>query len=196
MPILSYVTTTPQSNPTLYGRSCSACAHPELGELDAALVVHTPIAQLVQQFGLSRDSIYRHVKFHLRPAIQQTITSTPDTRPVALVERIARIANDARDAAAMAYASGNAALGARLGEAERRALDSLADRFHIDHDAVSADRTKVAQLSRALDAALEQSPELGALMADALDAEGLTELAEGIRVELPPISETKKGLTR
>lgn len=185
----------PQSNANLYGRSCTICSHPDLIELDAALVIHTPIAQLVQQFGVSRDSLYRHVKFHLRPAIQQTITSTPDTRPLALVERLADIANDARAARVSAYAAGNAALGARLGDAETRALDSLADRFRITHDDVAADRAKVAKLARALDAAVEKSPELAALMADALDAEGLTELAAGMRAELPPISETK-GLTQ
>lgn len=184
----------PQSNANLYGRSCTVCSHAELGEIDAALVIHTPIAQLVRQFGLGRDSLYRHVRFHLRPAIQQTITSTPDTRPLALVERLADIANDARAARVSAYAAGNAALGARLGDAETRALDSLADRFRITHDDVATDRAKVAKLARALDVALEQSPELGVLMADALDAEGLSELAADFRADLPTISETK-GLT-
>lgn len=174
-----------QSTPSLYGRSCSICAHDELGEIDAALVVHTPIAQLVRRFDVSRDALYRHVRYHLRPAIQQTITSTPDTRPLALVERLADIANDARAARVSAYASGNAALGARLGDAETRALDSLANRFKIDHDSLSADRTKVAQLARALDTAVEQSPELGAFMADALEAEGLTQLAADLRADLP-----------
>lgn len=184
----------PQSAHTLYGRTCTVCAHDELGEIDAGLVAHLPIAQLARQYEVSRDALYRHVKFHLRPAIQQAITSTPDTRPLALVERVARIANDARDAAATAYASGNAALGARLGDAELRALDSLADRFRITHDDVAADRTKVSQLARAVDVALEHSPALAAIMADALDAEGLSELAEDMRADLPSNLKTK-GLT-
>lgn len=184
------MTPAPQSNPSLYGRSCSTCSHSELGEIDAALVAHVPIAQLVQQFGVSRDSLYRHLKFHLRPAIQQTLTSTPSTRPLALVERLAEIANDARAARVSAYAAGNPALGARLGDAETRALDSLADRFRITHDDVAADRTKVSQLARALDVALEESPELAALVADALDAEGLSEMASAMRADLPSIPET------
>lgn len=171
----------PQSAPSLYGRSCTVCAHPAVGDIDAALVAHTPIARLVQQFGVSRDALYRHVRFHLRPALQQIITETPDTRPLALVERLADIANDARAARVSAYAAGNADLGARLGNAETRALDSLAGRFRITHDDVAADRAKVAKLARALDAALEQSPELIALVADALDADGLADMAAGLR---------------
>ena len=178
----------PQSQHTLYGRECSVCAHADLGDIDAALVASRPIAQLVQQFGLSRDALYRHLKFHLRPAIQQSLTSTPSTRPLALVERLAEIANDARAARATAYASGNAQLGARLGDAETRALEVLASRFRIDHDTLAADRTKVSRLAKALDAALEASPALGHLMADALDAEGLGEMADDLRNSLPELT--------
>ncbi|MFA4895531.1 hypothetical protein [Microbacterium sp.] len=184
----------PQSNVTLYGRSCTVCSHTHVGDIDAGLVAHLPIAQLARQFDVSRDSLYRHLKWHLRPALQEVLTSTPETRPVALVERLAEIANDARAARATAYAAGNSQLGARLGEAERRALDSLADRFQINHDSVAADRTKVSQLARALDTALDASPELASLVADALDAEGLSELAEDMRADLPSNPKTK-GLT-
>lgn len=171
----------PQSNATHYGRSCTVCSNEALGDIDAALVASVPIAQLSQQYGLSRDSLYRHLKFHLRPAIQATLTSTPSTRPLALVERLAEIADDARAARATAYASGNAALGARLGDAETRALEVLAARFRIDHDTLAADRTKVSRLAKALDVALEASPTLGHLMADALAAEGLGEMADDLR---------------
>lgn len=170
-----------QSNATHYGRSCSVCAHGLVGEIDAALIASVPIAQLVQQFGISRDSAYRHLKYHLRPAISAPLTSTPSTRPLALVERLSEIANDARAARAAAYASGNAALGARLGDAETRALEVLASRFKIDHDTLAADRTKVSRLAKALDTALEASPALGHLMADALAAEGLGEMADDLR---------------
>lgn len=179
----------PQSEHTSYGRSCTVCAHADLGDIDAALVANASVTALSQQFSLSRDSLYRHVKWHLRPAIRRAIPSVPSVRPVALVERLARIANDARDAAAAAYASGNGHLGARLGDAERRALVDLAERFQIDHDSVSRDRAKVAQLARALDAALAESPALAELMADALAAEGLSDLAAGLR---PNNSETKE----
>jgi len=183
--------TTPQSTATHYGRSCLACSHEALGDIDAALVVSVPIAQLSRQYGLSRDSLYRHLRFHLRPATQATLTSTPSTRPLALVERLAEIANDARAARATAYASGNAALGARLGDAETRALEVLASRFRIDHDTLAADRTKVARLARALDVALEADPALGHLMAGALAAEGLGEMADDLRNSLsestPPL---------
>lgn len=173
----------PQSQHTLYGRSCSVCSHADLGEVDAGLVAHRPIAQLSRQFGLSRDSLYRHLKFHLRPVIAETMTTTPATRPMALVERLADIANDARAARATAYASGNAQLGARLGDAETRALDSMAARFGIDRDSLAADYSLAVKLTRAVDAAMHSSPQLRALLVEHLDAEGATELANIIRSE-------------
>jgi len=175
----------PQSMHTLYGRGCSVCRHVDLGDIDAALVASVPIARLVQQFALSRDSLYRHLRWHLRPAIQATLTSTPSTRPLALVERLAEIADDARAARATAYASGNPALGARLGDAETRALEALAGRFKITHDDVAADRTKVARMARALDAALRASPDLARGVADALAAEGLGDMADDVRNAIP-----------
>lgn len=171
----------PQSEHTLYGRACSVCSHDDLGEVDAGLVAHQPIAQLARHFGLSRDSLYRHLKFHLRPVIARTMTETPATRPMALVERLADIANDARAARATAYAAGNAQLGARLGDAETRALDSLAARFGIDRDSVVADYTLAVKLTRAVDAAMQTSPQLRGLVVEHLDAEGATELADIIR---------------
>lgn len=175
----------PQSLHTHYGRECRVCSHDALGDIDAALLSSRPIAQLTQQFGLSRDSLYRHLRWHLRPAVQATLTATPSTRPLALVERLAEIADDARAARATAYASGNAALGARLGDAETRALEVLASRFRIDHDTLAVDRTKVSRLAKALDVALEASPALGLLMADALAAEGLGEMAVDLRSSIP-----------
>lgn len=176
-------TRQPLSEHTAYGKSCTVCSHAELGDIDHALVANASVTQLAQQYGVSRDALYRHVKWHLRPKIQQTLPTVPSVRPVALVERIARIADDARDAAATAYASGNAGLAARLGDAELRALDSLANRFQITHDAVAADRTQVAQFARAVDAALERSPEFAALVAEELEREGLHDLAAGLRPE-------------
>ncbi|KTS91726.1 hypothetical protein NS183_02915 [Microbacterium testaceum] len=175
----------PQSEHTIYGRSCSVCSHADLGEVDAGLVAHTPIAQLARQFGLSRDSLYRHVKFHLRPVIAKTMTETPATRPMALVERLADIANDARAARATAYASGNAQLGARLGDAETRALDSMAARFGIDRDSLAADYSLAVKLTRAVDRAMQTSPQLRALVVEHLNAEGATELADIIRQQFP-----------
>lgn len=179
----------PLSEHTAYGKSCTVCAHAELGEIDHALVASASVSQLSQQFGVSRDALYRHLKWHLRPTVQRAVVTVPDARPLALVERLADIANDARAARRNAYASGNAGLGARLGDAETRALDSLADRFRIDHGSVAADRAREAQVARAVDRALKHSPELAALVANELEAEGLHDLAANLRPEIPETKE-------
>ncbi len=182
----------PLSEHTVYGRSCTICAHAELGDIDHALVANGSVSQLSQQFGVSRDALYRHLRWHLRPRVQQSLPSAPSVRPLSLVERLEDIANDARAARRTAYASGNAGLGARLGDAETRALDSLADRFQITHDSVAADRAREAQVARAVDRALKRSPELAAFVADELEAEGLHDMAVGLR---PEIQETTREVS-
>jgi transposase-like protein len=185
-------TRQPLSEHTVYGRSCTICAHAELGDIDHALVANGSVSQLAQQHGVSRDALYRHLKWHLRPAVQQALPSVPSVRPLSLVERYAEIADAAQTARRSAYASGNAALGARLGDAETRALDSLADRFKIDHASVAADRAREAQVARAVDRALKLSPELAALVAAELEAEGLRDMAAELRPEI----QKAKGVAR
>lgn len=174
-----------RSEAVIYGRHCVACRHPDLASIDQALIDQHPITHVAQQFGLSRDSVRRHLTWHLRPAIQRAVTSTPDTRPLALVERIARIANNARDASNAAYASGNAHLGARLGDAELRALSSLAERFGITHDKVAEDHAEAAADIRAITRAMRSSRAVAEAMADALEAEGLIDNATEIRRRIP-----------
>lgn len=174
-----------RSEAIVYGRHCVVCRHPDLASIDQALVDQHPITRVAEQFELSRDSVRRHLTWHLRPAIQRAASSTPDTRPLALVERVARIANNARDASHAAYATGNAHLGARLGDAELRALSTLADRFGITHDSVAEDHAEAAKDIRAMTRAMRSSRAVAEAMADALEAEGLTDNAAEIRRRIP-----------
>lgn len=170
-----------RSEAVVYGRHCVVCRHANLASIDQALVDQHPITHVAQQFGLSRDSVRRHLTWHLRPAMQRAVTSTPDTRPLALVERVARIANNARDASQAAYAAGNAHLGARLGDAELRALSALAERFGITHDRVAEDHADALRDVNAVARAMRSSRVVAEALADALDAEGFADYAADLR---------------
>lgn len=175
----------------LYGRVCTVCGGPDRSEIDSALASGGSVTQLAQQFGLSRDSIYRHLKFHLRPAMQAAIREAP-FRPAALVVRIADVADAARDARATAYSAGNARLGAQLGDAEVRALQVLAERFRIDHDDTTEDLRDAEALSDALRELMPKAPKLAEVLADLLDRRERPDLAERVR-QLTTRQEISRG---
>ncbi|MGX1701705.1 hypothetical protein [Microbacterium sp. NPDC055357] len=180
----------PLSNASPYGASCRVCAHSELGTIDALLAQSAPITRLVQQFGVSRDSLYRHLRWHLRPALAESITRSPEMRPAALVERMADIANDARDARRVAYAAGNAWLGARLGEAEMRALVALAERFGVDHDRTADELRDAASIARALVVLARDDAHVAEAVAAAFDRDDRPDIAALVRGAASSISET------
>lgn len=44
---------------------CQVCVHSDIKAIDKALVDGVPIRHLVQQYGVSRDALYRHKNLHL-----------------------------------------------------------------------------------------------------------------------------------
>jgi hypothetical protein len=174
---------TPLSTRNAYGRACLVCSHSDADTLDALIAGGASVADLSRRFGVSRDSIYRHTTWHLRPALAEAVKRSPEVRPVALVERIAAIANDARDARLSAYAAGNAWLGARLGEAEMRALVALADRLGIEHDDAASDARDSASIARVLGDVARTLPGIAEALADAFDRDARSDLADEIRAQ-------------
>ena len=60
-------------------RRCSVCDHPQLDEIDAALVARQPFRNISGQFRLSVTSLHRHAQNHV-PA---TLARASDAREVA-----------------------------------------------------------------------------------------------------------------
>ena len=50
-------------------RTCTICAHPDLGSIDAALVAGKPYRTIAKRFGASPPSVYRHQQDHLPAAL-------------------------------------------------------------------------------------------------------------------------------
>lgn len=48
---------------------CQVCVHPEVKAIDEAIVNGVSMRELVQRYGLSKDSLYRHKNKHLPKAI-------------------------------------------------------------------------------------------------------------------------------
>ena len=167
------------SNP--YGRSCSICGGGDRQAIDTALAQGSSVSLLSQQFGVGRDSVYRHLKFHLRPALRAAMKQAPEFRPSALVARIADVADSARDARVQAYAAGNSNLGARLGDAEVRALQVLVERFKLGHDDTTDELRDANALADALTELMPRAPKLAEVLAQLLDRRERPDLAERVR---------------
>jgi hypothetical protein len=55
------------------GRICATCAHPRLPDIETLLAQRIPAARVARQFGLSKDSVQRHLKAHSKPRIAAAI---------------------------------------------------------------------------------------------------------------------------
>ena len=121
------------------------------------------------------------LRFHLRPAMKAAMEQAPGFRASALVARIADVADAARGARVTAYSSGNAALGARLGDAEVRALSVLVERFRIGHDDTTDELRDASALADALTELMPRAPKLAEVLAQLLDRRERPDLAERVR---------------
>lgn len=174
------------------GRPCETCRNSSRAAIDEALLSGQSISQISRHFTISEDSVRRHLRRHLSPAALAAVRITEPVPASTLVERVSEIAGAARAARERLLEAGNVMHSVRAGDAEIRALGFLADRLGIDRDKVAQDAAKGRAIALALVAAVHQAPELGELVAQALDAASHSEIADQVRAEFP---ETRKALS-
>ncbi|CAI9386536.1 hypothetical protein [Microbacterium sp. T2.11-28] len=175
--------TTPLSTRNTYGRSCLCCAHDHADELDLLLAQGASINDVSRRFGVSGDSIRRHLNFHLKPALAAAIKAAPEMRPASFVERVLAVANDAQRARRAAYQTGNSWLAARLGDSELKALGVLSDRLGISHDDAANDLRDAASIARVMGQLVRSHPQLADVIADAFGSDDRPDLADEIRAQ-------------
>ena len=49
--------------------ACTVCSHADVDEIDAALAAGTPLRQIGERYGLTKDAVQRHKKAHLPGAL-------------------------------------------------------------------------------------------------------------------------------
>jgi hypothetical protein len=123
--------------------------------------------------------------------VKEALRTTEGLSPATLVMRAQEISNSARDIRDDALRAGNDAAALRAGDAELRALVTLADRFGITSDTVARDLHAADDLADAVGQVAIQSSAAGALLADALDDRGHKVFADILRKSIS----TNKGLT-
>src|SRR5215472_12033942 len=83
---------------------CKVCRHPQLEEIDEALVVGTSIRDIAGQFQLKRSSLQRHQK-HLVDTLRKAHEAEEIGRADSLIDQLKRLQEDARRIASKAEKS-------------------------------------------------------------------------------------------
>lgn len=133
----------------------------------------------------SRDSIRRHVLHgHLAPDIAEQVARSHGLDSAAVAQRIADVAQRAREAGLEALEAGDRAGVLRAGDAELRALSALSGLgVELERDAFVADG--VRDIARAVFVLARSNPAVAEAVAVQLDSMGRTELAEDLLEQIP-----------
>jgi len=71
---------------------CTTCQHPDLEEIDRALLANEPLRRLAVRFDLAPSSLYRHKKHHLlRIADRDESAQALEGRVENLEKRVAKL---------------------------------------------------------------------------------------------------------
>ena len=74
-------------------RKCSVCAHPDLAEINAAIIRGDSLRDIARQYHLSKDAVARHSKKHLPVALAKA----KDASEVASADDLLSQVRDLRD---------------------------------------------------------------------------------------------------
>ena len=78
-------------------QKCSVCTHPMIDAINLLIVNETTsIRDIAQQFGLSKDAIYRHRKEHLPEAMLKSKEAAEVSRADELIEQVKTLQEEAQ----------------------------------------------------------------------------------------------------
>lgn len=173
------------------GRACHVCRHPQRAEIERSLASGTVTYRAVaRQYGMSRESVRRHVDAHLPIADRESVRAVSPAPALDLAAALADVADHAADTRRDADARGDDALALRAGRAEIVARLALADRLGITTADAHAELRDAEDLVSAVLVAMRDRPDLGDALADAMDSMGQTRAARDIRRRAALIRET------
>ena len=168
----------PMEHKNAIGRPCRVCSG-DRQRIETLLVGGTSVAEIVSLHSpqTSRDSIYRHIREHMVPALRKAFRGSTDFNPVEVLTSAAQVAQRAQEIGDRAYEKGNDTLALKAGDASLRALTVLGLRDLDVLEVVAA----AEALTVAVGQASHRSPELGELVAARLDANGHPAIADQLR---------------
>jgi hypothetical protein len=166
------------------GRPCTVCASPHRAAIEGAAIDGERISRISRAFEVYPDSVRRHLYAHVDLKVKEALRTVEGLSPAVVVMRVQEIANSARDLRDAALEKNNIPAALRAGDAELRALVTLADRFGITSDTVARDLQAADDVFNAVGSTAMKSVEAGELLADALDQLGHKVFAETLRASI------------
>ncbi|MBC9935504.1 MULTISPECIES: hypothetical protein [unclassified Leucobacter] len=163
------------------GRPCNVCRSFKRVEIEDAIYSNTPISQISQRFAVSSHSLYRHIKNHAAPAMQDSFKASIRMNPVSISERMLDIADSARK---IRRDTTNEAAALRAGLAELQVLQTLASRMGVTHESLLDSFKDASVLATVVGELARQRPVFGELMVEALANRGADEMASAISLTL------------
>ena len=106
---------------------CACCSHPDLTDLDAAIVAGTGLRVIAARYGMSHMAVKRHKAAHISAALVTIAAADRDTSALARVEHLIERMERQLDAA---EASGQAGIALSAGAQIRANIELLAKLTH------------------------------------------------------------------
>lgn len=176
--------------PARVGRPCTICTSADRDAVERDLLTGGTFRGIARRWGLSSDSLRRHVEGHVTAALRNDIIDASGTAGVELATRVLDIAESARDVRVDSESDGRTAIAA--GRAELEALTVLADRLGVKTAEVAENVRDSLDLLNAIRFVARDHPEVLFLLADGLDARDRTAWAKQYREAATKFSEMKE----
>jgi hypothetical protein len=93
------------------GRACVTCRHPARAAIEDALVSgRSSIRGISRHFDIDSESLRRHVRNHLDPAVQEALRAVPGVSALDIAGRLLSVADDAHGVRVDAAEAGTACM--------------------------------------------------------------------------------------
>jgi len=165
---------------TKTGRPCKTCSSQMRAEIESLLVAGVSVSVVSRRFSLSPAGVYRHLSAHLSPVLRAVLRGTEGVSTGTLLQRIADVADSARQARISALENGATTTALRAGDAEIRAITVLSERFDLSDVDVIDQILEGELLARAVGNIARNNPTIAHSMIAELRASGADTLADAL----------------
>lgn len=170
------------------GRPCTICASNDRDAVERDLLTGGTFRGVARRYGLSSDSIRRHIRGHVSEALRDDLLDNSGLAGVELASRVMDIIDSARDVRLDAESDGRTAIAA--GRAELEALAVLADRLGVTTAETAENVRDALDLLWAIRLVARDQPDAILALADGLEARGQTRWAAQYRDAISSLHET------
>ena len=164
------------------GRPCNVCRSFKREEIEEAIYASQPISQISRRFTVSTHSLYRHIRNHAAPALQEAFRASTQISTSSLVLRMSEIADSARDIRLNASTDDQKL---KAGAVELKTLQTLFTRLGIEHEMMLQLVRDTEVLARVVGELSRRNQGFGEALIEHLAKEGADDMASVLASHVP-----------